>query len=621
VSLTVVPLDLADDEMLARLVALQRAGYAVEAELIGAPSLPPLRESPEQLRASGEQFLGALRAGELVGAVSFKRDDGVVDIHRLVVDPGAFRSGVATALLDALEAREAGARHWTVGTGAANAPARALYERRGFTPTEQRIVPGGVEWVRMDRAAEEQAAHPAHPAEARPWRWLLLGCLALAALSLLLPSTPTYDPWAWIIWGREVLQLDLVTTDGPSWKPLPVLFTAPFSLLGDDLAPELWILVARAGGFLAVAMAFRLAARLAGPVAGAIAALALLLADEFIRNFVRGNSEGLLVALCLWALERHLDGRHRDAFLLGFAAGLLRPEVWPFWGLYGLWLLYRAWRGNPPWRELALVGGTGALLLVLWFVPEYLGSGSALRAAERARQPNPDSAAFAASPFLEVFRRSASILTLPVYVGALAAVAAVWRGRRSDGRARVMLGLAAASTALMVAVALMTEGGFAGNLRYVALPAAVVCILAGAGWVGLARAARARWGRGAAAAFAVAAAALFAPFTVSDVGELSQGMRRVSAEADLYGANLKAVIAKAGGEARLKACGGVYTGPFQTQALAWYLHMHETEVTIFPVPPGTVVAPHYTTHARDPRFPTVTATSKWMVGSSCRPLP
>ena len=46
------------------------------------------------------------------------------------------------------------------------------------------------------------------------------------------------------------------------------------------------------------------------------------------------------------------------------------------------------------------------------------------------------------------------------------------------------------ATILMIAVAAMTEGGFAGNLRYVALPAALVCVLAGAGWVELVRGAR-----------------------------------------------------------------------------------------------------------------------------------
>ena len=112
-----------------------------------------MRETAAQLRGCGETFLGAREGGELLGAVSFRRAGGTVDIHRLVVDPGAFRRGVASALLDALEERETGATHWTVGTGAANAPARALYERRGFTATEERVVPGGIRWVRLDRSA------------------------------------------------------------------------------------------------------------------------------------------------------------------------------------------------------------------------------------------------------------------------------------------------------------------------------------------------------------------------------------------------------------------------------------------------------------------------------------
>src|SRR6188472_1348872 len=94
-------------------------------------------------------------------------------------------------------------------------------------------------------------ARSAPLALARP-AWLsttllvVLGCLALAALSLLEPGSPTYDPWAWLIWGREVVHLDLSTVGGPSWKPLPVLLTTPFALFGS-LAPDLWLFVARAG--------------------------------------------------------------------------------------------------------------------------------------------------------------------------------------------------------------------------------------------------------------------------------------------------------------------------------------------------------------------------------------
>jgi len=135
--------------------------------------------------------------------------------------------------------------------------------------------------------------------------------------------------------------------------------------------------------------------------------------------------------------------------------------------------------------------------------------------------------------------------------------------------------------------------------------------------VALFRLVRRRTSQTAAVGLAVVALAAVTPFLVIDAGQFGRQMDRLSWEADLYGDNLKAVIAKAGGERALKACGPVFTGPFQTQAVAWYLHLHETDVTIFPSPPGTMIAPHYTAHARDPRFPTVTKTSQWMVGSSC----
>jgi hypothetical protein len=444
-----------------------------------------------------------------------------------------------------------------------------------------------------------------------PMPLLLLACLALAALTLLTVSAPTYDPWAWIIWGREITQWDLVTTNGPSWKPLPVLFTTPFALFGDDGAPALWLVVARAAGLLAIAMAYRLGARLAGRWAGAIAAVALVLADEFIFNFARGNSEGLLVALVLWAVERHLDRRWSQAFLLGFAAALLRPEVWPFWGLYGLWLLYRAWEGSPPWREIALVLGSGAAAIVLWFLPEYLGSGDWLRAASRARDPNPDSAAFADSPFVEVFVRSAAILSVPIYVGGAIAAVAAWR---RDG---VRMALAAMATILMVAVALMTEAGFAGNLRYVALPAALVCVLAGAGWVAVVRGAAGRWGRGGAAAVVAILVAASAPFVVADVDKLDYDREVVRYEANFYGPNLKAAIAKGGGEEGIKSCGQVFTGPFQVPSVAWRLHSHLDEVEIFPFGRGTALAMGSTPLSVDPRYPEYTKTVHWIVGSSC----
>jgi hypothetical protein len=461
-------------------------------------------------------------------------------------------------------------------------------------------------------------AAPPAPGPVRPWRLLVLACLGLAALSLLGPDQPTYDPWAWIIWGRETLHLDLVTTNGPSWKPLPWLFTTPFALFGDA-APQLWVLVARAGGLLAFAMAYRLAARLAGPVAGLIAAGSLLLADEFVRNFALANSEGLLVALCLWAVERHLDHRRRDAFVLIFAAALLRPEVWPFWALYGLWMVAGAWRARPPRAELALLAGSAVALVVLWFVPEYLGSGDFLRAAARARQANPDSAAYAAVPFLEVFRRSYYILSPPVYAGALIAVGGAWlawRHGRHDSFAALRLALAAAATALMIVVAAMTQAGFAGNLRYVALPAAVVCVLSGVGWVDTVRWLRRRWSPAVGVVAGLAVAAAWAPWASSDWDGVRVTWEQV--RRDSVGDNdLPNAIEAAGGAARIRGCGTVFTGPFHTPAVAWALQLHLDEVQIFPIPPGTVIAGRRSWLSHDPRFDPVARSSEWRVLRRC----
>ncbi|HEY3018774.1 MAG TPA: hypothetical protein VGJ32_01195, partial [Solirubrobacteraceae bacterium] len=235
---------------------------------------------------------------------------------------------------------------------------------------------------------------------------LAAACLALGLLSLAGPSTPTYDPWAWLIWGREILHLDLDTRFGPSWKPLPVLFTTVFGLAGGA-APALWVAVARAGALASLALAFRVGRRLGGGVAGGLlAAVCLAVSTDFLRFAAVGDSEGLLVALLLAAIELHLAGRRRAALWACFGAALLRPESWPFVGTYALWL---AWR-DPAARRL--VAGMTVVGAVVWFGPELWGSGNPLRAGERARDPNPNALAFAEHPALEVARRFDSMMPL-----------------------------------------------------------------------------------------------------------------------------------------------------------------------------------------------------------------
>ena len=408
---------------------------------------------------------------------------------------------------------------------------------------------------------------------------VLLACLALGGLSLLLPSTPTYDPWAWLIWGREILGLELDTRGGPSWKPLPVILTTLFAPLGD-MAPGVWVAVARAGAILAVVMAYRLGARLSGPLGGGVAALVLLLSDNWLRNAALGTSEGLLVALVLWGVERHLEGRRGHAFGLGVAAGLLRPEVWPFLGAYALWL----WLREPRLRPL--VAGGLAALPVLWFGPELWGSGDALRASTRANEPNRDSPAFADFPALAVMGRAAMLLLPPFLLAFLGGAA--WAGRswlrfRREGTTLV-LALGAVSWTALVAV--MTEAGYSGNQRYLVVWAGLAAVVVGVALARLARAARRRGGLAPVALWCAVALAV-APIVPWAVGKQVQDARTVSYEARLY-SQLDAAVALAGGREAVLRCGPAYTGPFQVPTIAWRLGLHTNLVQFAPRPPGVV---------------------------------
>ena len=208
------------------------------------------------------------------------------------------------------------------------------------------------------------------------------------------------------------------------------------------------------------------------------------------------------------------------------------------------------------------------------------------------------------------------MLSTPVYVGGVLAVIVAIRAFTKERKQGLYLAMATIATVLMVAVAAMTQAGFAGNLRYVALPAALVCVLAGAGWVWLVRTTNTRFGAVAATVLALAVAGASAPYVIQDVQELDMAAQRIKAEADLYGTVPDAIKA-GGGEAKLKSCGTVYTGAFQTQAVAWYMHLHEMDSEIFAFPPGTTIAPSYSALSRDPRFPTIAKTRKWVIGSSC----
>jgi hypothetical protein len=405
------------------------------------------------------------------------------------------------------------------------------------------------------------------------------GAVAVAAASLLLPWALAFDPQAWVVWGRDAGRLALDTSGGPSWKPLPVIVTTPLALTGDP-TPALWLVVARAGGLLALAGAWTLAARLGGRVAGASAAAVMAISPWWLFNTALGNSEGLLAAAALWAVVAHLAGRRRAALALGTAAALLRPEVWPFLGLYGVWL----WRREPSARA------AGVVVPLLWLGPDVLGIGGALSASRAARgEPSLGSAALEDVPGLAVLADAVVLLTVPA---TLAAVAGTIAG------SRLARALAAAAAAWILIVAVMAQAGYAGNPRYLVAAMAFGCVLAGAGgaWLG-AEIVRRRAGfpaivprvrravaRGAAAGAAVLVVAVLA----ITADELRDQVSDVGARADRREA-LPDMVTAAGGRDAITSCAPVRTAPDVRPLVAWELDISMLGIDRPPEAPVVVV--------------------------------
>ncbi len=371
----------------------------------------------------------------------------------------------------------------------------------------------------------------------RFYLWLTLLALVLGALSLLYPSTPSYDPYSWLIWGREILHGQLHIAGGSSWKPLPVIFTTVFALFGSA-QPNLWLVVARAGAVVTALMSVKLTVRITWSLVsqGRVGALgrseswlgrtvavapavlagaAVLICTTFTKgypgNMMLGYSEGVMTAAFLIAVERAWDGHHRQAFALGIIPCLDRPEVWLVWGVYGLWLMRR----DRDARLLVI--GLGILMLALWVAPQELGGGSggiiglashaqknhSLNSAVNSSFPFWDELAYKLWPLvLERLEFASLLLTgYTVYL--------VVRGRRRLGSwrgavERYPAAIAAALAGIFgflwwLGIAVETQAGFAGNPRYAVIGVMLVGVsgCAAYGWacVGLASLVARVWGR------------------------------------------------------------------------------------------------------------------------------
>jgi hypothetical protein len=349
-----------------------------------------------------------------------------------------------------------------------------------------------------------------------------------------------------------------------------------FSLFGDA-APDLWLLVARAGGIAAVLLAFVLARRLAVGVrpalrivAGVVAAAAIVLLPEWLKLMAQGSSEPLVIALIFGAVLRHLDGHPKQALALGSLVALGRPEAWPLVAVYAFVQVRR----NP-----ALLGPAAAMVVavpLLWIVPDWIGSGDPLYGARRARARSAGGSDLSGGTTHRALEAAADLVLLPVLAAAVWATAVAWRARDW-----VTVALAAVSFPWVGGIILLAAAGYAGNSRYMLPAAAVLSVLAGVGVAQALESVPARVPRYALAALLVAVAVPFAIPRVRDAGDQADRVRLEGRLAD----DLPKAIDVAGGRKALLAMGapvvnGWPAAPGMDRPVAWRLNVPLADVDL-----------------------------------------
>ncbi len=403
------------------------------------------------------------------------------------------------------------------------------------------------------------------------WWLVAIGVVLLAAVVLRWANTrPGYDPYGWLDWGYQTLRGNLNLGGAPSWKPFTYIFNVVYALFGH-WALYLWMLTAVSISFSGAVFGGRIAYRLtgAGPerrwaaVVAAIAGGAAVLGiQDYFHYLMSAQSDSMLVAVCLAAIDSYLSGRLRWAWWLGALASLGRPEVWPFMAVYGVWLFLK----HPSMRWMIYAGAIVNLLL--WFGVPTLTNGRPDIAGQLAlkspRELHNNKITGTISRFID-------LQYWPMEITALVGV-----GLALLRRNLTYLTLAAMTAGWVVIEIAFVLHGFPGVPRYLFEPAALMGVLAGVtvGWLLLdVSQFWSRLPRWAGIPLAVLLIAVMIPQAISQARTEHKDINHERARTQEIN-KLGATINSLGGPGKVLACGHPVLNVEFVSIFGWYAHLN-----------------------------------------------
>jgi hypothetical protein len=202
-------------------------------------------------------------------------------------------------------------------------------------------------------------------------------CVAAAIGFFVYPTYPNYDSYYSMLWGREVLDLQLPGFEGfrvPTEHPLAIAVGGFVSLFGRH-GDRLFIALILASFLWLTWGVYRLGRIAFTPLVGGIAAALTLTRFDFGFLAARGYIDIPYMALVVWAavLEAGRPRRGVPVLITLALAGMLRPEAWVLAGMYWLWLFPRA-----TWRQRILYAALAAIGPLVWMLTDLIVTGDPL---------------------------------------------------------------------------------------------------------------------------------------------------------------------------------------------------------------------------------------------------
>ena len=116
------------------ILVLQKLVYKSEAELYNDYNLPPLVQTPAELKTELEEVvcLKAVQGDRIIGSVRAREQEGTCHIGRLIVHPAWQGQGLGQKLMAAIEAEFPGAERFELFTGSLSQRNLRFYARQGY---------------------------------------------------------------------------------------------------------------------------------------------------------------------------------------------------------------------------------------------------------------------------------------------------------------------------------------------------------------------------------------------------------------------------------------------------------------------------------------------------------